>query len=167
LISSGTSAEESVFLDASGMGPGGSEGEDVFFLTAAKLSPADTDTALDVYDAHVCSSASPCPAGTVTVPPACSDTESCRAGGASNPLPEVYGAPASATFAGPGNQSPPAVKPAAKPKPKALTRAQKLKKALAACRKRDHRKGKRKACEKAARRKFGPVKKAKSSKQKR
>ena len=57
LISSGTSGEESAFLDASGMGPGGQEGEDVFFLTAAKLSPSDTDTALDVYDAHICSTA--------------------------------------------------------------------------------------------------------------
>jgi hypothetical protein len=41
----------------------------------------------------------------------------------------------------------------------ALTRAQKLKKALKAC-KRDKNKGKRSSCEKAARKRYGPVKKA-------
>ena len=104
LISSGTSGEESAFLDASGMGPGGEEGEDVFFLTAAKLSTADFDDSLDVYDAHECSSAVPCPSGTLTVPPACSNTDSCRAAPA--PQPEVFGAPPSATFHGPGNVVP-------------------------------------------------------------
>jgi hypothetical protein len=47
LISSGTSSEESGFLDAS------ESGEDVFFLTAAQLSKRDSDTSLDVYDARV------------------------------------------------------------------------------------------------------------------
>jgi len=47
LISSGTSAEESAFLDAS------ESGNDVFFLTASRLSPRDEDKALDVYDARV------------------------------------------------------------------------------------------------------------------
>ncbi len=37
LISSGTASQESAFLDAS------ESGEDVFFLTAAQLVPADTD----------------------------------------------------------------------------------------------------------------------------
>jgi hypothetical protein len=41
---------------------------------------------------------------------------------------------------------------------KALTRAQKLAKALKVC-KRDKKKGKRQSCEKAARKKFGPLKK--------
>ena len=54
LISSGTSSQESAFLDAS------ENGDDVFFLTAAQLVPADTDDAYDIYDAHVCSEASPC-----------------------------------------------------------------------------------------------------------
>jgi len=44
-----------------------------------------------------------------------------------------------------------------------LTRAEKLKKALAACRK-DKKKSKRQKCEKAARKKYGPLKKAKKSK---
>jgi hypothetical protein len=111
LISSGTSGEESAFLDASGKGPGSEEGEDVFFLTAAKLSTADFDSSLDVYDSHECSTAVPCPSGTLTVPPACSNTDSCRAAPA--PQPEVFGAPASATFSGPGNVVEPP-KPAAK-----------------------------------------------------
>jgi hypothetical protein len=47
LITSGTSKEESAFLDAS------ESGDDVFFLTQAQLSKRDIDTALDVYDARV------------------------------------------------------------------------------------------------------------------
>jgi hypothetical protein len=47
LISSGASPEESAFLDAS------ESGDDVFFLTAAKLAPRDIDGALDIYDARV------------------------------------------------------------------------------------------------------------------
>jgi thiamine monophosphate synthase len=47
-------------------------------------------------------------------------------------------------------------------KVKALTRAQKLTKALKACKKKA--KGKRSGCEKTARKQFGPVKKAKKKK---
>ncbi len=54
LISSGTSNQESAFLDAS------ENGDDVFFMTSAQLVPADTDDAYDIYDAHVCSESSPC-----------------------------------------------------------------------------------------------------------
>jgi len=50
-----------------------------------------------------------------------------------------------------------------KPKtPKPLTRAQKLAKALAECRKK-HNKHARQVCERAARKKFGPVKSARKS----
>jgi len=151
LISSGTSSEESAFLDAS------ESGEDVFFLTAAKLATQDVDDALDVYDAHVCSTASPCPIGTVAVPPRCISVDSCRA--ASAPQPEVFGAPASATFSGPGSvagSSP-------TPKPKPLTRAQKLAKALKRCRK-DRSRAKRLRCERQARRAYGPAHPAKNAK---
>jgi len=65
LISSGTSPEESTFLDAS------KNGDEAFFLTASKLSSSDIDTALDVYDAHVCSAESPCPPPPPPPPPAC------------------------------------------------------------------------------------------------
>jgi hypothetical protein len=47
LISSGTSPAESAFLDAS------RSGDDVFFMTASRLSPRDVDTAFDIYDARV------------------------------------------------------------------------------------------------------------------
>jgi DNA-binding beta-propeller fold protein YncE len=47
LISSGTSAEESAFLDAS------ESGDDVFFITASRLTGRDEDGALDIYDARV------------------------------------------------------------------------------------------------------------------
>jgi DNA-binding beta-propeller fold protein YncE len=103
LISSGTSSEESAFLDASGKGQGGEEGEDVFFMTGAKLSGADVDGAMDIYDAHTCSSGSPCPPAAGPVPPACTTAESCRA--ASPPQPAIYGAPSSETFSGAGNLS--------------------------------------------------------------
>ena len=148
LISSGTSAEESAFLDAS------ATGEDVFFLTSAKLVGADTDTALDVYDAHVCTTALPCPSGVVSVPPACTTADSCRAAPA--PQPTIFGAPASATFTGAGNVTPPPLKPAVKP----LTRAQKLARALKVCRTK-HDRHKRSVCEKQARHAYGPVRKAK------
>jgi hypothetical protein len=147
LISSGTAPDESAFLDAS------ATGEDVFFLSSSKLVGADRDNALDVYDAHVCTTAVPCPSGTVSVPAACNGTDSCRAAPAAQP---VFGAPASATFTGAGNPTPPPVKPAAKP----LTRAQKLARALKACRTK-HNKHKRTVCEKQARHTYGAAHKAK------
>ena len=159
LVSSGTSGEESVFIDAGGMGPGGQQGEDVFFLTAAKLSPSDTDTALDVYDAHICSSALPCPSTAVSVPPACTNTDSCRS--APSPQPEVFGSPASATFSGPGNQAPPPPA-AAKPKTAAQIRAEKLTVALKLCRKK-HNRANRSKCERAAHKAYGAKASAKRS----
>ena len=48
LISSGTSKQESAFVDAS------ATGEDAFFVTAQPLVSADRDTNFDLYDARVC-----------------------------------------------------------------------------------------------------------------
>jgi NHL repeat len=108
LISSGTSAEESAFLDAS------ENGEDVFFLTAARLTPQDVDNSFDVYDAHVCSPASPCVSAPVSPPP-CTSGDACKT--APSPQPELFGPAPSATFSGTGNvvESP---KPSVKPKSK-------------------------------------------------
>jgi NHL repeat len=94
LLSSGTSAEESAFLDAS------EGGNDVFFLTASRLVARDVDTSQDVYDAHVCSAAAPCASVPVSPPP-CTSGDSCKA--APSPQPAIFGAPASATFSGAGN----------------------------------------------------------------
>jgi hypothetical protein len=151
LISSGSSTQESAFLDAS------ASGDDVFFLTSAKLVSQDVDSAFDVYDAHVCSSALPCPSGVVSVPPACSTTDSCRA--APVPQPDLFGAPASATFSGAGNVAP-VVAPVVK-KRVVLTRAQKYSRALAACKRQPKRK--RAACRASARRRYGPHHAKKSS----
>jgi DNA-binding beta-propeller fold protein YncE len=92
LISSGTSREESAFLDAS------ENGDDVFFLTSSRLRPSDEDAARDVYDAHVCSSASPCLPEPPAPPPACVGD------GCQNPAtPPVDATPGSLTFSGAGN----------------------------------------------------------------
>ena len=103
LISSGAASGESAFLDAS------ESGGDVFFLTGAKLAAGDVDTSLDVYDAHECTSVSPClPEAAETTPP-CNTEASCKP--APEPQPAIYGPPSSATFNGPGNlvSPPPAV----------------------------------------------------------
>jgi WD40 repeat protein len=125
LVSSGGSGEESAFLDAS------ATGGDAFFLTTAKLSGADRDTTLDVYDAHECTPGSSCFAVPSVQPPACDTGDSCKAAPSSQP--GVFGAPSSATFSGAGN-----VTPESKPvvRSKALSRAQKLARALKECRKR-------------------------------
>jgi hypothetical protein len=123
LISSGTSGEESAFLDAS------ESGDDVFFLTAAQLAPQDLDRALDVYDARVCSASSPCLAGPPAPGVPCGTADSCRAAPSSQP--GVFGAPSSATFSGAGNPVPGSGKPAAKKK--GVSVARKLAAALRRC----------------------------------
>jgi hypothetical protein len=95
LISSGSSAEESVFMDAS------ENGNDVFFLTAAKLRPEDVDNAIDMYDARVCTNSSPCLPVPAASPPPCSTGDSCKP--SPSPQPAVFGAAPSATFSGAGN----------------------------------------------------------------
>jgi hypothetical protein len=112
LISAGTSSEESSFLDAS------ENGEDVFFLTASRLSSQDYDTNFDVYDAHECTQSSACPPPAALVPPPCATGDACKA--APTPQPTIFGSPSSETFSGAGNPAPPA--PAVvKPKRKAKT----------------------------------------------
>jgi len=146
LISSGSSPEESAFMDAS------ETGSEVFFMTAAKLSPADVDSAYDVYDAHACTTRSPC-ITPVESPPACVTADACRAAPTSQP--EVFGAPASATFSGPGNLTPPP--PPANGKTAAQIRAERLAIALKLCRKK-HNRHNRATCERAARKKYAAVK---------
>jgi hypothetical protein len=158
LISSGTSNRESVFLDAS------ENGNDVFFMTAAKLVAADQDEAFDIYDARVCSEASPCLSSPSANPRPCQSTSSCR----SAPTPEPQGGP-------PATTSTSAVSSATNPvshgqvssskavaRPKAPTRGQKLTLALEQCRKRDpHANRKRRACEATARKRYATYAKGK------
>jgi hypothetical protein len=159
LISSGTSSRESAFLDAS------ETGGDVFFLTAASLVKQDVDTAFDVYDAHECTGASPCLEAEPSKPGGCDSEESCR--GASTP-PPAFSAPTSTTFSGAGNVVPAQQALPFKTTVKPKTRAQLLAGALKSCRKKKS-KAKRLACERQARKKYGPKSKksAKSSKQER
>lgn len=154
LISSGASESESAFLDAS------ATGKDVFFLTAQPLSSQDKDSNFDVYDAHVCEpTSSPC------VSPASKTTTKCEeeGGEACQRYTPPSGLPQATTALLPGSKNLVqqvqvlAEQEAAKPKPKPLTRAQKLARALKAC-KRDRKKAKRVACVKQARKKYGPVK---------
>ncbi|HXB65142.1 MAG TPA: hypothetical protein VNV42_09745 [Solirubrobacteraceae bacterium] len=145
LISSGTSPEESGFLDAS------STGADVFFLTTAKLTGQDEDTAFDIYDAHECSVAVPCSPAPVPPPP-CDSGDSCKAAPAAQP--SVFGAPASATFSGAGNAVP--AVPAPTVVRRSLTRAQKLASALRACRRKSRKE--RRRCERQAKSKYAPAK---------
>ncbi len=152
LISSGESDEESVFEDAS------ESGEDVFFLSSSRLSTADLDGTLSVWDAHACTIASPCIPAPASPPPPCNTESSCKA--SQSPQPQIYGAPPTATFNGPGNATP-TLPSSAHPKTAAQIKAEKLGKALKACHKKP--KKKRKACEKAARKAYGAKVAAKKS----
>ncbi len=110
LISSGISGQESAFFDAS------TSGDDVFFITAAKLVSADYDRGYDVYDAHVCGSEGvACVAGPVALP-ACSSGDACK--GAPPLQPEIFGPTPSMTFAGNGNFVEEPVSKVSKPKAK-------------------------------------------------
>jgi hypothetical protein len=145
-ISDVSGGYESYFLDAS------PNGENVFFASADKLLPEDPGGNTVVWDARV-------DGGFPVAAPACTTAEACR--NASPPTPYVFGPPPSATFSGPGNIAPPP--PAVvKPKPKSLTRAQKLAKALKQCAK-DKQKAKRAKCQKQAKQKFGAKKSAKKA----
>ena len=161
LISAGSSDRESAFLEAT------PSGNDVFFLTSAQLLPQDTDTAADIYDARVCTPASPCLTAPTPVPPGCSTANACRA---SEPgQQDSLGRSGSATAAGPGNLAQPQPKQeqlATKTvHPKPLTRAQQLAKALKACKQLKNKK-KRAKCEAQARKKYGKTQPTKTSRAK-
>ena len=135
LISTGQSSEPSYFGDAS------ADGNDAFFFTRQSLVGQDRDLNMDVYDARVgggIAAQNPPP------PPEPCAGEACRG---PSEAPPVLGAPFSATLTGEGNLTPP------KPKPEPLARAQKLAKALKACRKRPRKK--RGGCEARARKRYG------------
>jgi hypothetical protein len=126
----------------------------VFFLTAERLVTKDVDTALDVYDAHVCSAGSPCFSETAA-PPACITVESCRAAPSSQP--GIFGAPSSATFSGQGNLAASPSVPSLMPR--GLSRVQRLAKALGGCRRKYAKAKRRRArCERVSRKRYGAVK---------
>jgi WD40-like Beta Propeller Repeat len=118
LMSAGTSGQESAFFDAS------ENGDDVFFISEAKLVAADTGNSYAVYDAHVCGSEGvPCVSEPVSPPP-CSSGDSCKP--APSPQPQIFGPAPSATFSGSGNIAE-EVKPKAKVRSKSKKKAKKKK----------------------------------------
>jgi hypothetical protein len=132
-------------------------GHNVFFMTADQLVPKDKDTQIDIYDARICEpeAGDPCLAEPASPPPPCGEA-SCQ-----GPPPGApgFGAPASQTFSGTGNETPSLV--TTKAKTAAQLRAEKLAKALKLCRRK---RGKRRAaCEKTARKAYGAKKAGKSA----
>ena len=114
LISSPSDPGSAFFLGSS------ADGNNVFFVTHAQLSAADTDQAADVYDARV-------GGGFVgVVPPACTGT-GCQGVPAA---PPVFATPAGVTFEGVGNftaTEPPRPTPViSKPKVKKCPKGKKL-----------------------------------------
>jgi hypothetical protein len=135
-----------------------STGANVFFSTADKLVPQDTDTQLDYYDARICEpeEGNPCISPAAPPLPPCLG-EVCHGTPAGTPSLQ---APGSASFNGQGNTTPaPAL---VKPRSATRLRAEKLAKALKVC-KRERPAKKRAACEKSARKKYGAQKARKSA----
>jgi hypothetical protein len=120
-------------------------GSDVFFFTTDSLVPQDTDTQASWYDARI-GGGFPAP-----VSPAGCLGDACQ-----GPLSATPATPsAGSTGTAEGNLAPPLSNPVVRPKP--LTRAQKLAKALKACKKKPTRQ--RAACAKRARKQYAPAKK--------
>ncbi len=158
LISSGTAAQESTFLEAS------ETGNDAFFLTAQPLVAADRDTNYDLYDARVCTGESPCLTSEEASQHPCETAADCKP----PPTPQTSGPPpATAAYVGPGDPTPVGPKnevqsniTSQKPKPKPLTNAQKLTRAIKACRTHyRHNPHRRAECERTARRRYDPPRK--------
>ncbi|HEY5045174.1 MAG TPA: hypothetical protein VII53_04890 [Solirubrobacteraceae bacterium] len=144
------------------LGTAGPELEDVFFAAHEPLVAADRNGGTqDVYDARVQGGFSPCTVGNPNPSPgssSCSPATSTPNPQAPSPSPYTAG-PGHAAFGVaplPADTSHPAS--AVKP----LTRAQKLAKALKACKK-DKGKSKRTKCEKEARKNYAPKSKAKKT----
>lgn len=143
LISTGQGPEGAYFGDAS------ANGNDVFFFTRQSLVGQDQDNNVDLYDARV---EGGMPNQYLTPTPApCEEEAKCRTP-ASSQAP-AFGVPDTIIFHGAGNliQSP----IAARPPHHTETRAEKLAKALKVCRGKP--KTRRRSCERAARRQYGPT----------
>jgi hypothetical protein len=151
LISSGTSTEDSIFAEASGLNPlTGQEGEDVFFVASQHLLGADTGNGPALYDARVAGGFLG-GSGETVEGQSCESADACKPPSGEPPA-ELF--PASDALLAGGNLPPPVLAPAGKPAVKALTRAQKLARALKACHGKRNKK-KRAICEKQARRAYG------------
>ena len=155
LLSSPNDPSPSYFLGSSAYyTPSGRkvDGGNVFIGTHAQLVPQDKNALGDIYDVRVCDVESPC------IPPPPEETLQCEGGSCQHPPAAPNDAtPASQAFTGAGNLT---IKEPLPPPP--LTNAQRLARALKACKK-DKSRRKRAACVRAAHHKY-PVKKAKKAK---
>jgi hypothetical protein len=149
LLSGGSVHYPSLLIDAD------AKGENVFFETRAKLASGDHFENLKLYDARV-------GGGFPESSLACTGT-GCQG---VPPAAPQFSTPSSTTFAGTGNYpGGTGTNPPAKGKTAAQIRAEKLTKALSSCRRKyKHAMKRRVACEKVARRAYGPPHKAKKSK---
>jgi hypothetical protein len=145
-ISPGTSSDNSNFLEAS------TDGRDVFFSTRQPLVPPAEGERYEIYDARV-GGGFPAPP-----PPPLACSESCRP---ASPTAPPLAPPSSEAFFGTGNLVAAPVTPATAAKSKPLTRAQKLAKALEACKTKPRKQ--RATCKKRARNRYGARAKAKKT----
>jgi hypothetical protein len=136
---------------ANGAASMSASGSDIFIFTRTPLVGQDPDQLMDVYDARI-DGGFPAP----TPEPPCSGEE-CEGTPSAAP---TLGSPGSVAFTGGGNLTPgsTAFPTPEEPKSKPLTRAQKLAKALKACKKAKP-KTKRVSCQKAAHKRYAPPKK--------
>jgi hypothetical protein len=140
LISDGQDTHSVLDSSATTLIGANASGSDVFFQTADPLVAQDTDTQQDVYDASV-NGGFPTP----VVPAGC-EGETCQAPPST---PPTFDASGSATFSGVGDL----VSPAPVKKVVVLSHAQKLARALKACKRLAKRR--RVGCEKVARERYG------------
>ncbi|HEV3322384.1 MAG TPA: hypothetical protein VG147_09385 [Solirubrobacteraceae bacterium] len=138
LISTGQSSDPSYFGDAS------ESGGNVFFFTRQSLVVQDRDYNVDVYDAREDGGL----ASQNTIPESTCEGEGCL--GAPSQA-SVFGAPGSVTLSGAGNLPP--VQTPERKKTETETRAQKLEKALRACRSKPA--GRRAHCKAQAQKRYG------------
>jgi hypothetical protein len=139
LISSGTGSAYSPFLDNSG------SGGDVFFATSDELAEGDNDAAFDVYDARI-------PRRGDNTPPLAVPCSGDVCQGAPS-VPQLLGAPPSATFSGVGNVVYQQPANSGTSTGKAASNRRKLARALHACHRQRSRR-KRIVCEKQARKHY-------------
>jgi hypothetical protein len=144
LISDGQDRHQVTTTSAVALYGASRSGSDVFFMTADKLVGQDTDTQQNIYDARI-DGGFPAP---VTPTPCRGEVCAGAPGSAA-----LFGVPPSSTFVGAGNVTPTAPTVPARPKPRALTRAEQLRRALSACRRKPPRK--RKQCVRQAHRRYG------------
>lgn len=146
LISSGQGSTDAQFVNAD------PEARNAFFTTRSQLVPQDRDELVDLYDARENGGFSE----TSEVESASCGGEACKGTPAS---PVEQPSPGSDTLQGPGNLPPGSSSGSGGSSPTGsvvpLTRAQKLVRALSACKRQRARK-KRTACEASAHKKYGP-----------